>query len=249
MFLTLATLKNKMILGITLNYVKIILFYYKCTHMSLAIFDLDNTLICDDSDHLWGQFLVEQKLVDSKDYAKANTQFYNDYCQGKLDIHEYLTFALSFLAEHPLEKLYQWREQFVDEKIRPLALPAAQNLVNKHRDKGDELLVITATNRFVTETIVDLFGIPSMLATEPELINGRYTGRYIDQPCYQHGKVIHLHHWLQKTGLNLDNSSFYSDSHNDIPLLEKVTHPVAVDPDEKLKKHATDNEWAIISLR
>ena len=127
--------------------------------MSLAIFDLDNTLISDDSDHLWGEFLVEKKLVDGDDYAKANTQFYNDYCQGKLDIDEYLSFALSFLADHPVEKLHQWREQFIDEKIRPLILTAAQDLVEEHRNKGDTLMVITATNRFVTEPIVKLFGL------------------------------------------------------------------------------------------
>jgi len=224
-------------------------FLLQRTQMSLAIFDLDNTLISDDSDHLWGQFLVEQKLVDGDDYAEANTRFYNDYCRGELDIHEYLIFALSFLAEHPFEKLQQWRSQFVDEKIRPLILPAAQALVDKHRDKGDSLLVITATNRFVTEPIVDLFDIPSMLATEPELVNGQYTGKYIEEPSYKNGKVTRLASWLQENKLNLDNSSFYSDSHNDIPLLEKVTLPFAVDPDEKLKEHATKNSWPIISLR
>ncbi|MEO1889195.1 MAG: HAD family hydrolase [Cycloclasticus sp.] len=217
--------------------------------MSLAIFDLDNTLISDDSDHLWGEFLVEQKLVDSDDYARANTQFYNDYCQGKLDINKYLIFALSFLAEHPLEKLHKWRQQFINEKIRPLVLPAAEKLVEKHRAQGDTLMVITATNRFVTQPIVDLFGINNMLATEPELINGRYTGRYLDDPCYQQGKVSRLNAWLISNHTNLENSTFYSDSHNDIPLLEKVTFPVAVDPDSALKQHASDQSWPIISLR
>ena len=217
--------------------------------MSLAIFDLDNTLISDDSDHLWGQFLVEKKLVDSELYDSVNTQFYHDYCQGNLDIDEYLTFALSFLAEHPLEKLYQWREQFVNEKIRPLVLPAAQALVKKHHDRGDTLIVITATNRFVTEPIVKLFGITNMLATEPELIDGRYTGRYVNEPCYQQGKVTRLNQWLDSNNADLTDSTFYSDSHNDIPLLEKVSHPIAVDPDEKLKRHADENSWRIISLR
>ncbi|MBV1951260.1 MAG: HAD-IB family hydrolase [Cycloclasticus sp.] len=217
--------------------------------MSLTIFDLDNTLISDDSDHLWGQFLVEQKLVDSEEYARANTQFYNDYCDGKLDINEYLRFALSFLAEHPLEKLHQWRQQFIDEKIRPLVLPAAQQLVDKHRNMGNQLIVITATNRFVTEPIVELFGIPNMLATEPELINGRYTGEYIEEPCYQHGKVTRLKKWLRANKMDLNDSSFYSDSHNDIPLLEKVSHAIAVDPDPKLKRHADEKHWPVISLR
>lgn len=217
--------------------------------MSIAIFDLDNTLISDDSDHLWGQFLVEHKLVDSDDYARANTQFYNDYCEGKLDIHEYLLFALTFLAEHPLEKLHQWREQFIDEKIRPLVLPAAQALVNQHREKGDRLMVITATNRFVTEPIVNLFGINTLLATEPELLDGQYTGQYVGEPCYQHGKVARLNDWLAKKNANLTDSYFYSDSHNDIPLLEKVTHPTAVDPDEQLRQFASTSGWQIITLR
>lgn len=217
--------------------------------MSLAIFDLDNTLISDDSDHLWGQFLVEKKLVDSEHYDRVNSQFYHDYCQGNLDIDKYLTFALSFLAEHPLEKLHQWREQFINEKIRPLVLPAAQALVKKHRDMGDTLIVITATNQFVTEPIVKLFGIPNMLATKPELIDGRYTGRYVNEPCYQQGKVTRLNQWLNSNNADLTDSTFYSDSHNDIPLLEKVSHPIAVDPDEKLKRHADENSWRIISLR
>ena len=217
--------------------------------MSLAIFDLDNTLICDDSDHLWGQFLVEKKLVDSDHYARINTRFYDDYRRGELNINAYLTFALSFLAEHPLEQLLQWREVFIDEKIRPLVLPAAVALVEKHRGHGDTLLVITATNRFVTEPIVELFGIPHMLATEPELINGHYTGRFINEPCYQQGKVSRLAQWLDENNLDLKGSTFYSDSHNDIPLLEKVTRPVAVDPDDKLTQHANAHHWPIISLR
>lgn len=217
--------------------------------MSLTIFDLDNTLISDDSDHLWGQFLVEQELVDGVDYERANTQFYNDYCQGQLDIDEYLMFALSFLAKHPLKSLHQWRKQFIEEKIRPRVLPAALELVNRHRERGDTLIVITATNRFVTEPIVNLFGIHTMLATEPELIDGHYTGRYVGEPCYQEGKVSCLGSWLDNSGIGLSDSTFYSDSHNDIPLLEKVTHPVAVDPDEQLKQHATEHFWPIITLR
>jgi HAD superfamily hydrolase (TIGR01490 family) len=217
--------------------------------MSLAIFDLDNTLISDDSDHLWGQFLVEQNLVDSEYYAKQNTKFYNDYQKGQLNINEYLIFALSFLADHSLEQLHRWRAQFIDEKIRPLVLPAAQDLVNKHRENGDNLLVITSTNRFVTEPIVDLFGIKAMLATEPELIDGQYTGHYVDEPCYQIGKVSRLTRWLENQDMSIIDSTFYSDSHNDIPLLEKVTHPVVVDPDSKLEQYAANNSWPIISLR
>lgn len=226
-----------------------LLFFHSIKTMSLAIFDLDNTLISDDSDHLWGEFLVEQNLVDAANYAEANTQFYNDYCRGQLDIKQYLKFALSFLAEHPLEQLYQWREQFVEEKIRPLVLPAAQKLIKQHQDKGDTLIVITATNQFVTEPIVALFNIPNMLATEPEINHNRYTGGYVGEPCYQHGKVTRLNRWLQKNNQTLDDSLFYSDSHNDIPLLNKVTWPTVVDPDDTLRQYALDKKWPIISLR
>jgi len=217
--------------------------------MNLAIFDLDNTLISDDSDHLWGEFLVEQKLVDVDDYAHMNTQFYKDYCQGKLNIDQYLKFALSFLAEHGVEQLNKWRAQFVDEKIKPLLLPAASQLIEKHRSQGDTLIVITATNRFVTEPIVQLYNIPHMLATEPEMVNGQYTGDYVAEPCYQHGKVIRLNRWLADNNMDLEGSYFYSDSHNDIPLLERVSHPYAVDPDDKLRQHAEQHDWSIISLR
>jgi len=217
--------------------------------MSLTIFDLDNTLIGDDSDHLWGQFLVEQQLVDSAEYGAMNTKFYEDYCQGQLNINEYLQFALKFLADHPVEQLVKWRSQFVQQKIQPIILPAAIELVESHRSKNDTLIVITATNRFVTEPIVSLFDIPNMLATDPELVDGQYTGEFVGEPCYQEGKVSRLNTWLNENNLNLDNSSFYSDSHNDIPLLERVTHPYAVDPDKKLRKHALSKNWPILSLR
>ncbi|PCI20358.1 MAG: HAD-IB family hydrolase [Piscirickettsiaceae bacterium] len=217
--------------------------------MSLAIFDLDNTLISDDSDHLWGQYLVEEQLVDSIEYGAMNTKFYEDYCKGQLDIDEYLNFALKFLADNPIEQLHAWRADFIQQKIRPLVLPAAIELVESHRKRDDTLIVITATNHFVTEPIVSLFNITNMLATDPELINNQYTGRYIGDPCYQQGKVSRLNEWLKENDLNLDDSSFYSDSHNDIPLLELVTHPYAVDPDKELRQYAIEKNWPIISLR
>jgi len=217
--------------------------------MSLTIFDLDNTLIGDDSDHLWGQFLVEQQLVDSTEYGAMNTKFYEDYCQGQLNIDEYLRFALKFLAEHSLEQLITWRSQFIQQKIQPIVLPAAIELVESHRKKDDTLIVITATNRFVTEPIVSLFDIPHMLATDPEFIDSKYTGDYVGDPCYKEGKVSRLNAWLKENNLNLENSSFYSDSHNDIPLLERVTFPYAVDPDDILREHALSKDWPILSLR
>ena len=217
--------------------------------MSLAIFDLDNTLISDDSDFLWGQFLVDQGIVDKDQYEEANTRFYEDYKQGKLDIVEFLHFSLAPLAENEPEQLYKWRSQFIEEIIKPIQLKPAIRLVNKHRFKGDTVMVITATNRFVTEPIVKLFGIDNLLATTPEFVKERYTGKFNGTPCYQEGKVTLLKEWLENSTETLENSWFYSDSHNDLSLLKLVDNPVAVDPDEKLGEYAKLADWSIISLR
>lgn len=217
--------------------------------MSLAIFDLDNTLIGDDSDYLWGQFLVDQGVVDKDQYESANEKFYDDYKKGTLNIVEFLNFSLRPLADNPAEQLYLWRAQFIQDIIKPLLLESAQQLVDKHRAKGDTLLVITATNRFVTEPIVQLYGITNLLATTPEFVDGKYTGGFIDIPCFQDGKVKLLEAWLKNSTETLEGSWFYSDSHNDLPLLKLVDHPVAVDPDEKLARFAKEADWPIISLR
>ena len=218
--------------------------------MSLVIFDLDNTLIADDSDFLWGQFLVEQGLVDSECYTKANTKFYEDYKQGKLDIVEFLHFSLKPLADNDAEQLYRWREQFIAQKIQPLLLDAAQQLIAHHRQQGDTLLIITATNRFITEPIAHLYGIEHLIATTPEMQHGQFTGQFIGIPSFQEGKVTLLQQWLHNfPEESLDNSWFYSDSHNDLPLLSLVTTPVAVDPDATLRAYAVEHNWAIISLR
>lgn len=217
--------------------------------MSLAIFDLDNTLIANDSDYLWGQFLVDQGIVDKAYYEARNAQFYQDYKQGTLDIVEFLGFSLKPLADNPPERLYQWRAQFIDEIIKPLLLKPAQQLIAKHKNRGDTLLVITATNRFVTQPIVDLYGIENLIATTPEFTNGRYTGQFTGVPCFQDGKVTLLQEWLKTTDESLADSWFYSDSHNDLPLLRLVDHPVAVDPDQKLATFAHEMGWPSISLR
>ena len=217
--------------------------------MSLAIFDLDNTLLADDSDYLWGQFLIEQGIVDGAAYERDNQQFYDDYRAGTLDIQEFLAFMLRPLAEHPLEQLLTWRAQFIEDKIRPILLPKATELLARHRTAGDTLLIITATNRFLTAPIAELLEVPHLLATEVEFTAGRYTGRPIGIPCFQHGKVERLSAWLAETGHNLDESWFYSDSHNDLPLLGQVSYPVAVDPDATLAEHAQERGWPIISLR
>jgi HAD superfamily hydrolase (TIGR01490 family) len=217
--------------------------------VSLAIFDLDNTLIADDSDYLWGQFLVDQGIVDKDQYEQANAKFYDDYKQGTLDIVEFLRFSLQPLADNDPEQLYQWRAQFIKESIKPLLLKPAQELISKHRDRGDTLLVITATNRFVTEPIVKLYGIENLLATTPEFINGRYTGGFNGTPCFREGKVALLKEWLESSTETMQNSWFYSDSHNDLPLLTLVDNPVAVDPDEQLSQFAREANWPVISLR
>lgn len=217
--------------------------------MSLAIFDLDNTLIAGDSDHLWGEFLVEQGVVDGTVYREANDHFYELYKTGRLDIREFLEFSLAPLAAHPLATLLQWRRQFVERKIKPIMLPAARQLVERHRAANDDVLVITATNEFVTAPIVELYGIENLLATTPELADGSYTGAYVGVPCFREGKVTRLEQWLAKNGKDLIGSWFYSDSHNDIPLLSQVANPVAVDPDETLRTWAHTRKIPVISLR
>ncbi len=217
--------------------------------MSLAIFDLDNTLIGGDSDYLWGQFLAERGLVDGERHEQENQRFYDEYRAGTLDIHAFLAFMLKPLAEHPLADLLAWRAQFIEEKIGPILLPKATALLDRHRIAGDTLLIITATNRFITAPIAERLAVAHLLATEAEFSDGRYTGRSVGIPCFQQGKVARLSEWLAETGHDLTGSWFYSDSHNDLPLLNQVDHPVAVDPDEALASHAVERGWPMISLR
>lgn len=217
--------------------------------MSLALFDLDNTLIAGDSDHAWGEFLVNKGLVDAEEYKKANDHYYNAYLQGTLDIHDYLAFSLKPLTQYSTQEIHAWREVFIEECIRPLMLPAATALLDKHRQQGHEILIITATNRFITEPIARLLDVQELIAVEPEFIDGSYTGKVLGVPSFREGKVTRLNAWLAEKGLTLKNSWFYSDSHNDLPLLEVVDNPVAVDPDEELRLRAIKEGWSIISLR
>ncbi|MGB5540312.1 MAG: HAD family hydrolase [Gammaproteobacteria bacterium] len=217
--------------------------------MGIALFDLDNTLIAGDSDYLWGCFLVEQGIVDGPRYEQANRRFYDQYKVGELDIHEFLAFQLRPLAEHDLPLLQRWRAQYIEEMIVPILLPKARQLIERHREQGDTLVVITATNSFITRPIVDLYGIEHLLATEPERVAGRYTGGVAGIPCFQEGKVRVLEGWLAGRQQSLEDSCFYSDSHNDLPLLSRVTMPTAVDPDEILEAHARQQNWPVISLR
>ncbi|GHE20586.1 HAD family hydrolase [Halomonas urumqiensis] len=217
--------------------------------MSLAIFDLDNTLISIDSDHAWGEFLLEQGAVDPVAYREANDRFMADYAAGTLDMHAFLEVALAPLAENSPEQLAAWHQQFMASKIEPHILAKGEELVARHRTRGDTLMIITATNRFITGPIAGRLGIDHLIAVEPEIVNGRYTGKPSGTPSYREGKVIRLEAWLADTDLTMDDAWFYSDSHNDLPLLEKVEHPVAVDPDDTLRQEAEKRGWKIISLR
>lgn len=216
--------------------------------MTLSIFDLDHTLLNGDSDYLWGQFLTQHELVDANVYEKENQRFYDEYVAGTLDIFEFLEFSLAPLSQMEMSELNRLHQQFMDECIRPIITKKSRALIQEHKDKGDTLLIITATNLFITEPIAKELGIDHILATNPEMINNRYTGKVSGTPCFREGKVERLKDWLKETGDNLADSCFYSDSHNDLPLLEMVTKPIAVDPDDTLRSHAEMKGWDIISL-
>lgn len=220
--------------------------------MKLALFDLDNTLLAGDSDFQWAQFLIEQEVLDREVYEARNIEFYEQYKAGTLDIHEFLDFQLKPLSRHPREQLNAWRSSFIQQKIMPLIAPGARELIARHQAEQDLCIIITATNSFVTAPIAQALGIRHLIATEPEQKNGQFTGRVLGIPCFQAGKITRLEQWLDEqnlTWLSFLQSWFYSDSLNDLPLLRKVTHPVAVDPDATLHEHAQKNGWPIISLR
>jgi HAD superfamily hydrolase (TIGR01490 family) len=217
--------------------------------MTLAIFDLDNTLLAGDSDHAWGEFLIARGLVDPVSYKEGNDRFYADYCRGELDIIAYNEFVYTVLARESMETLAAWHRDFMQTVIQPMILPRGRDLLEEHRSQGHRLLIITATNRFITEPIADALGVVDLIATEPEINDGRYTGKVAGIPCYQEGKIERLEQWLALTGEAMEGSYFYSDSRNDIPLLTYVSHPVAVDPDEALRHHAEQKGWPVISLR
>lgn len=220
--------------------------------MRLALFDLDNTLLTGDSDYEWGQFLVDAGIVDGAQYEAQNRLYYEQYAAGTLDIHEYLGFALRPLARHSAEELARWHARFMRERIAPMITPAARALVRGHLERDDLCAIVTATNSFVTAPIAREFGVPHLIATEPESREGRFTGRVCGTPCFREGKVRRVEDWLRGAGRRLEafeESTFYSDSHNDMALLERVTRPVAVDPDEALAAEAARRGWATISLR
>jgi len=215
----------------------------------LVLFDLDNTLLAGDSDFEWAQFLIEQRVLDREVYEARNQEFYDQYKAGTLDIREFLDFQLKPLSRHPRAQLAAWHREFMERRIRPLIRRQARALVERHHN--DLCVVITATNSFVTAPIAREFGVANLIATEPEQRGGGFTGGVSGIPCFREGKVARLDAWLAERGVALasfSESRFYSDSLNDLPLLERVTHPVAVDPDPTLREHAGRKGWPIISL-
>ncbi|MEI7456920.1 MAG: HAD family hydrolase [Nitrosomonadales bacterium] len=220
--------------------------------MKLALFDLDNTLLNGDSDFEWSQFLIRIGILDRELFEVKNQAFYDQYKAGTLDIHEFLDFQLKPLSRHSRHTLDTWHAQFMSENVMPMVTQAARDLVQRHREAGDVCVIITATNSFVTAPIAREFGIEHLIATEPEHIDGEFTGRVADVPCFREGKITRLANWLSSRGWTLasfENSTFYSDSLNDLPLMCKVTHPVAANPDETLRAHAVAHGWDIINLR
>jgi len=220
--------------------------------MNLALFDLDNTLLISDSDFEWSQFLIEKKVLDRKEYESRNLEFYEQYKSGTLNINQFLDFQLQPLSLYPRTQLDDWHNEFMAKKIMPQIAPGAYKLINEHMLGGDLCIIITATNRFVTEPIARILGINNLIATEPDQEDGEFNGQVFGTPCFREGKITRLEDWMDEhnlTWLSFLESWFYSDSLNDIPLLKKVTNPVAVDPDSTLEKYAKENNWPIISLR
>ena len=220
--------------------------------MDLVLFDLDNTLLAGDSDFEWAQFLISKGVLDKEVHEARNQVFYDQYKAGTLDIFEFLDFQLKPLARHSRAQLDVWHREFMDTRIRPIMTPQARALVKSKLDAGAIVAVVTATNSFVTGPIVRAFGIPHLIATVPALENGAFTGKPRGTPAFKSGKIERVEGWLESLGLwwdSFENSSFYSDSHNDLPLMNMVGNPVAVDPDDTLRAHATAQGWPVISLR
>jgi HAD superfamily hydrolase (TIGR01490 family) len=220
--------------------------------MDLVLFDLDNTLLAGDSDYEWAQFLIDRGVLDRATYEAANDRFYEQYRAGVLDIYEFLDFQLAPLARHPRAQLDAWHAEFMEAKIRPMIGRPARDLVAGHLAAGSLCAIVTATNSFVTGPIAREFGVAHLIATEPETRDGAFTGRVAGVPSFRAGKVARLEQWLSGLGQALehfDATWFYSDSHNDLPLLERVARPIAVDPDDRLRDLAATRGWPIMSLR
>lgn len=219
---------------------------------NLALFDLDNTLLAGDSDYNWSVFLIGEGLLDAEQHKARNEQFYEDYKNGCLDIYTFLKFQLQPLSQHPKAFLDELHKKYMEQVIRPMMTQKAQDLVNQHKANGDLCMVITATNSFVTKPIATAYGIEHLIGTDPEMVDGQFTGGVSGTPSFQQGKVTRLNEWLAVRGQTLadfETSYFYSDSHNDLPLMKLVTNPVAVDADPTLTAYASEHGWPHISLR
>jgi HAD superfamily hydrolase (TIGR01490 family) len=220
--------------------------------LNLALFDLDNTILAGDSDYNWSRFLIQEGYLDGAIHAEKNEKFYADYKAGTLDIFAFVEFQFKPLARNPRTVLNQLLKKYVEEVIKPMITEKARALVKRHQDEGDLIIVITATNSFITRPIAELFGIENLIGTDPEEKEGEFTGKVSGLPSFKEGKVTRLEAWLKGKNLSLasfEQSYFYSDSHNDLPLMQKVTHPVAVDSDDILSEYAKSKGWPQISLR
>ena len=214
----------------------------------LLIFDLDNTLLAGDSDRNWGIFLAEQKVVESS-YLDESEKFYNNYYDGSLDIDGFLSFCLKPLIENDMEYLLKLRQQFIEDKIKPIVTQLGKEIINRAIQNGKTVVIATATNDFVTRPIADLFNVQTLIATEFEIINQQFTGKVIDVPCFREGKLNKVKKWVNDNNFDLSKASFYSDSFNDLPLLEKVKTPVIVDGDDKLVEIGKNRDWDCVSFR
>jgi len=220
--------------------------------LNLALFDLDNTILAGDSDYNWSRFLIQEGYLDGAIHAEKNEKFYADYKAGTLDIFAFVEFQFKPLARNPRAVLNQLLKKYVEEVIKPMITEKARVLVKRHQEEGDLIIVITATNSFITKPIAELFGIENLIGTDPEEKEGEFTGKVSGLPSFKEGKVTRLEAWLKGKNLSLasfEKSYFYSDSHNDLPLMQKVTHPVAVDSDDVLSEYAKSKGWPQISLR
>lgn len=220
--------------------------------MNLALFDLDNTLLSGDSDFEWAQFLISKGVLDREVHEAKNIEFYEQYKAGTLDIHAFLDFQLAPLTRHSRAELDVWHQEFMHRHILPILGAKARACLSQHLESGDLVAIVTATNSFVTGPIARELHVPHLIATVPAAENGRFTGKPRGTPSFREGKIVRVEAWLESLGLwwgSFENSWFYSDSHNDLPLMGKVSDPVAVDPDDKLRAHAEENGWPVISLR
>ena len=214
----------------------------------LLIFDLDNTLLAGDSDRNWGIFLAEKKVVDSS-YLDESEKFYNNYYEGSLDIDGFLSFCLRPLIDNDMSYLLKLRQQFIDEKIKPIMTQTGKKLIDESQAEGKTVIIATATNDFVTRPIADLFSVDTLIATEFEIQNNNFTGKVLGEPCFRDGKLNKVKKWINENDYDLSKTSFYSDSFNDLPLLEQVKYPVIVDGDDKLVEIGKNNNWECISFR